>query len=210
MAQYPIDKTDEYESRHVPRQIEVPEEVMAPVSTWMKKEGIDIPTKTATFTLSDKAAETIKNNPAYANDPDYAEMLKKKAFADKYMHPSGATSSHVARRYDLIPREGLDVLADRYGEGAKLHGDRNYLSGLADKQFILDRINHIQEHYTKMLNMRSSDKEYKEVYENSIDVANAIKEHLGAIMWGVCFLAQVLEHPEGSRILINEIIHFKR
>jgi hypothetical protein len=137
--------------------------------------------------------------------PNPIERRQTKQIVDdtKIKHPSGASSSHLALRYDLIPREGLAVLAERYTVGVPIHGERNYQQGLADKKFILDRLNHIQEHYQKLIQPRKKDKEYNSSHKN------ILKAHLGAIMWGCCFLAEVLEDSEGERILINDIINWE-
>jgi hypothetical protein len=121
---------------------------------------------------------------------------------DYKQHVSGAKSSHESLRYDLIPRAGLKILAERFTQGFKKYGKNNYQKGLADKQFIEDRLNHIFEHFSKLVQPRKEDEEYDNTHRACIEA------NLGAIMWGCCFLAEVLEHPEGSKILINEVINF--
>lgn len=59
---------------------------------------------------------------------------------------SGARSSEEAPRYDLIPLASLKRQAARMAEGAKSHGERNYLKGAHDQVFIRDRINHLLGH----------------------------------------------------------------
>jgi hypothetical protein len=152
--------------------------------------------------------QALENAGVNTEDPQknlVTERRQTKVIVDdtKIKHPSGASSSHEALRYDLIPREGLAILAERYTVGVPIHGARNYQQGLADKKFILDRLNHIQEHYQKLIQPRKKDKEYNSSHKN------ILKAHLGAIMWGCCFLAEVLEDPEGEVILINDIINWK-
>jgi hypothetical protein len=62
---------------------------------------------------------------------------------------SGAKSSEVKPRYDLIPAVALEREAIRMAEGAQVHGEKNYLQGKDDRQFITDRINHLIEHALK-------------------------------------------------------------
>jgi hypothetical protein len=64
---------------------------------------------------------------------------------------SGAKSTVVKPRYDLLPPIALELLAERFGYGAVRHGDKNYLKGKADPLFIRDRKNHLFEHVAKYL-----------------------------------------------------------
>lgn len=59
---------------------------------------------------------------------------------------SGASSSEMKPRYDLIPACALEREAVRMAEGAATHGVNNYQKGLHDPAFITDRINHLIEH----------------------------------------------------------------
>jgi hypothetical protein len=59
---------------------------------------------------------------------------------------SGASSSEVKPRYDLIPLCALEGEAIRMAEGAATHGENNYQQGIDDPQFVKDRINHMIEH----------------------------------------------------------------
>lgn len=59
---------------------------------------------------------------------------------------SGAKSTEVKPRYDLIPAEAMKREAVRWAEGAATHGARNWQKGVDDAQFILDRTNHLVEH----------------------------------------------------------------
>lgn len=62
---------------------------------------------------------------------------------------SGAKSSEIKPRYDLIPVEALRREAMRMAEGAHAHGENNYRKGGTDPAFIVDRINHLIEHAMK-------------------------------------------------------------
>lgn len=100
---------------------------------------------------------------------------------------SGAQSSGKALRFDLIPRSLLRRLALRFGLGAEKYPEFNYRKGLTDKQFILDRINHLQEHFHAYL-----------APEND---AERTDDNLGGIAWGCAFLCEVEAHPEGKKII---------
>lgn len=92
---------------------------------------------------------------------------------DKAVFTSGATSSTEKPRYDLIPVVALRRLAERFGYGAKKHGDHNYKQGAHDPEFIRDRQNHMIEHAIKYANGdRSTD-------------------HLGAVMCNAAMLVEI-------------------
>lgn len=59
---------------------------------------------------------------------------------------SGAKSSEMRPRYDLIPLRAQEREAIRMAEGAMVHGENNYRQGLGDDDFITDRINHLFHH----------------------------------------------------------------
>jgi hypothetical protein len=118
---------------------------------------------------------------------------------DLHVSESGATSSHVPLRYDLIPRSLLERAAERYTMGAQIHSERGYQRGLAEREFIINRINHITEHLNKLLHpdYRKADSPQD---EEGIEV-KSINDNLGAILWGVGFLCEVADHKEGIKIL---------
>lgn len=86
---------------------------------------------------------------------------------------SGATSTTEKPRYDLIPLTALRRLADRFGYGAKKHGDHNYKAGYDDPDFIRDRKNHLVEH---IMNYIQGDRS---------------TDHLGAILCNAAMLAEL-------------------
>lgn len=101
---------------------------------------------------------------------------------EKAIFTSGATSSTEKPRYDLIPKTALQRLAERFGYGAKKHGDHNYKQGVNDPAFIRDRINHLIEHAVNYANGdRSTD-------------------HLGAVLCNAAMLAE-LERLAGERAI---------
>lgn len=67
---------------------------------------------------------------------------------------SGAKSTVVKPRYDLIPLRGLELVAERFEYGAGRHGERNYRKGGDDPVFVQDRINHLIEHCMKFAEHR--------------------------------------------------------
>lgn len=114
----------------------------------------------------------------------------------QHVSESGATSSHVPLRYDLIPRQLLECSALRYTVGVEKHTERGYHRGLADRDFIINRINHIQEHWMKLLHPNS----------NSLDVEDfptreGVWANIGAMIWGLGFLLEVADNDEGAKIL---------
>lgn len=135
---------------------------------------------------------------AYPEDTQQAGMA---ATQDMHVSQSGATSSHVPLRYDLIPRSLFDRAAERYTLGAKIHGMRGYQKGFADRDFILNRINHINEHWNMLWHpdYRRADSPES---EEGIDL-ESIRSNLGAILWGIGFICEVAEHDKGRQILID-------
>jgi len=59
---------------------------------------------------------------------------------------SGAKSSEIKPRYDLVPIEAIRRIAERLGKGAAFHGEHNYRKGVDDEEFIVERRNHAVEH----------------------------------------------------------------
>lgn len=100
----------------------------------------------------------------------------------KHTFVSGATSSIRAIMYHLIPacfnrRTGL-----RFTVGAITHGEYNYRKGLMgnDIQWLIDRFNHIEEHWMK----------FKES-------GNKDDDNLGAMAWGIAVIMEAEEkNPE--------------
>jgi hypothetical protein len=82
---------------------------------------------------------------------------------------TGASSSELKPRYDLIPLEALESVATRFALGATVHGDHNYQKGGDD--FWQDRKNHLVEHLFKYIHGDTSD------------------DHLGAVLCNAAMLA---------------------
>jgi len=63
--------------------------------------------------------------------------------SDELRHfESGATRTASSLRYDLIPPTALRALAERYGLGAAIHGESNWLKGIPFSAILY----HMQEH----------------------------------------------------------------
>lgn len=163
-------------------------------------ELIEIITK-ATNMLNErsrKREQAAYSTPAYEGKtagPDIDTRPEQVQGVSPSLHrsTSGATSSHVPLRYDLIPRALIDCTAARYTMGVAIHTERGYQKGLADRDFIINRINHTQEHWNKLFHPTSSDD--KEPPFN----------HIGAILWGMGFILEVMHHETGNKVL-HEII----
>lgn len=70
-------------------------------------------------------------------------MTEEKDFTE---FPSGAVRDESEiLRYDLIPTEVLDALAEVFTEGAKKYGDRNWEKGLS----LASTFNHLMKHLIK-------------------------------------------------------------
>lgn len=69
----------------------------------------------------------------------------------KRVFESGAVRSSKLPRYDLIPREVLNCLADRLKLGAAKYGEWNWQKGIADEEFLKDTLNHMQGHLSNVM-----------------------------------------------------------
>ena len=85
---------------------------------------------------------------------------------------SGASSTEVKPRYDLVPACALEREALRMAEGARTHGENNYQQGAHDPAFIRDRINHLIEHALKYA-----------AGDRSTDHLAAIRCNAGMLCW---------------------------
>lgn len=103
---------------------------------------------------------------------------------------SGAKSSSNAKRFDLIPRVALEKLADRFELGLLKYDAFNYRKGLHDKEFIIDRLNHLQMHMQALLAPQTNE----EIEDDNI----------GAILWAASFIAEV-ESQQSSKDILNLI-----
>lgn len=102
---------------------------------------------------------------------------------------SGAQSSGDVARFDLVPRNFVERLARRFGRGAAKYGDLNYRNGLRDREYILDRMNHLQQHVQQYLAPQNVDE--------------ALDDNLAAIGWAAAFLCEVEADRKGAAILFQ-------
>lgn len=109
--------------------------------------------------------------------------------AQKKVFPSGATSSGDVPRFDLVPRSFVERVARRFGLGAGKYGDFQYRKGLRDREYILDRLNHLQMHVQRYVAPQTVDE--------------AMDDNLAAIGWAAAFLCEVEADPVGAVILME-------
>lgn len=92
------------------------------------------------------------------------------------IHSSGAGTSKTPR-FDLIPRDALIRLADRYELGLK-YGEDNWRKGMEDKAYVIERISHVVDHALKLREKLKG----RLPHDGDDDAA--------AIMWGGAFLCE--------------------
>jgi hypothetical protein len=102
---------------------------------------------------------------------------------------SGAESSGAVLRYDLVPRNFLERVAARFGLGEAKYGELAYRKGLRDRAFIIDRLNHLQQHL--------------QAYIAPQNVDEAMDDNLAAIGWAAAFLCEVEADRVGAQILFK-------
>jgi hypothetical protein len=100
---------------------------------------------------------------------------------------SGARSTEIKPRYDLVPPEAVRYIAERLGMGAEHHGERNFEDGAADEEFIRDRKNHAVEHLLHYVNGRTTGPDKYGEYDTPTD-------HLKAALTNLAMLAYLEEH----------------
>lgn len=104
-------------------------------------------------------------------------------------HKSGAKSSHGALRFDLVPPIFIRRTAERFTIGSEKYGDHNYRKGFRDREFLLDRLNHLQEHLYKFINE-----------------GNETDDNLAAIAWCVAIFMEA----EQAGVKFPQILKSKR
>lgn len=94
---------------------------------------------------------------------------------------SGAKSTEIKPRYDLIPLEALLAMANRFAYGAARHGEHNWRKGATDPDFRRDRGNHAVEHIFNYLNNRTT-------YDATTGEATTPEHHLEAAITNLAML----------------------
>lgn len=84
--------------------------------------------------------------PGQSVDPPTPRCPENAPRNDKWVAPSGATSSKNLPGFDMIPVEALIELAKRYDVGLAKHGRDNWRKGLTDEEWLRDRFNHTLTH----------------------------------------------------------------
>jgi hypothetical protein len=82
---------------------------------------------------------------------------------------NGASRSHHAPHYELLPKAAIDRLVKRLEFGESIHGANNWKKGGPD--FVLQTKRHLAEHFLNYMQGDTSD------------------DHLGAILCNAAFLA---------------------
>lgn len=94
---------------------------------------------------------------------------------------SGAKSSGKLPPFALIPWHIFaERLAARCGHGAEKYGEGNWEKGLSDREFVMDRANHLLEHVHKAV-------------ETIRTGGVSIDDDLAAVLWGAIFLMATQE-----------------
>jgi hypothetical protein len=83
-------------------------------------------------------------------------------------YEGGAQRSNRKLRYDLIPREIIDAIAERFTIGAAKYGDTNWLKGGND--FFQDARNHLTSHWLAFQN-------------GDLEDEKEVLDHLKAVLW---------------------------
>lgn len=105
--------------------------------------------------------------------------------------PSGAKSSKINIRYDLVPPCFLQRVAERFTLGSKHYADYNWRQGVEDDEFVQARINHMLAHLQSFL----SGTQYIQQHKENPD------DDLAAVGWCISMLMEFQNHPEGKKTI---------
>lgn len=111
------------------------------------KDGCPVHDMRKTFRLSDihYNDRTGHYPPVYPGQLGVITNIKDPG-DDRHTFSSGAMSSGTKPPYHLVPSYAWTRIAERFKLGADKYGVDNWKKGAADRDFILDRINHGIEH----------------------------------------------------------------
>lgn len=99
---------------------------------------------------------------------------------------SGAKSSGKLPRFDLIPWDVFaERLARRYELGLSKYSEDNYRQGINDREFVLDRCNHMLAHAHKAVESFRT--------MGTLLAHESDDDDLAAVIWGAIFLMLVQE-----------------
>ena len=115
-----------------------------------------------------------------AGEPSQPQFVNPKQGEDYTRFASGASSSPGTPRFDLIPREALGPLADRFEKGLT-YGRDNWRKGVADEDFLTDRFNHTINHL------------YLALSKSREQMPDDGDDDLAAAAWGCIFLIAARE-----------------
>jgi hypothetical protein len=101
----------------------------------------------------------------------------------KWVAPSGATSSARKPEYRLVPFTTIKRIGQRLTDGARKHGEGNWEKALDDRDFMMDRANHLIEHA-----YRAIEKLQKGIFTDDDD------DDLGGVGANLAFLIGYQEH----------------
>lgn len=98
--------------------------------------------------------------------------MSKKIEVPMHEFESGAKSSVVEPRYDLVPLAADKYMAIRFAYGAGKHGEWNWEKGAEDPEWIRDRKNHAIKHMRRYINGRlPQDQLIKELQAAACNIA---------------------------------------
>ena len=104
---------------------------------------------------------------------------------DRLELAGGSTRSQKAPPYHLVPAAGPRRIAFRFGLGADVHGEGNWMKSIHDSEysaykFCREAYNHMIEHANRMASRTPNEVNFD--------------DDLGAIGWAVCVLAYTEEY----------------
>ena len=106
--------------------------------------------------------------------------------AAPYISASGAKSSKKSVSYHLIPWHIFAArLANRYQLGADTYGEGNWMKGLGDRDYVMERANHFLEHAHAAV----------EQVRTGTPITD---DHIAAAIWGAIFLMAAQQAKVGD------------
>jgi len=125
----------------------------------------------------------------------FKDIEKLETKSNLEVSPSGATTSKLDIRFDLVPQIFIKRVAQRFSLGIKKgHTEYNWRQGITDPVFIQARINHMLNHLNLFLT-EGNDKD----------------DNLAAIAWGISMLMEFESRQEGQNSIrqVIKTMNFK-